>query len=243
MATENISLNNADTKQVTFDGQEVCFLHIDGVEVWRKNPSDVPNTFIRRKQNGGDGRGTSNTTIWNPGFGFTSASQVTGFLNGSHFTDNIGLTGTFGEPHRRDIVWRGCTLNSTGGIKTIFASNGTRSDYLSAQSTSVEDDDDEGDTERSWLLGNQGTIFNCFTTYYHSVNGLKVRNAAGFSGTTYAAIHPFFRNRSDVLIIANGVYIDVNRLAQVSPEITGKACGETFAKLSILATESGGYGD
>lgn len=241
MATENISLDNADTKQITFDGQEVCFLHIDGVEVWRKNPSDVPDTFIRRIQRGGDGN--SNTTIWNPGFGFTSASQVTGFLNGSHDTDNIGLTDTYGSPDKRDIVWRGCTLNSTGGIKTIFASNGTGSDFLSAQSGSIEDDDDEGDTKRSWLLGNQGTIFNCFTIYEHSTYGPRVRRAAGFSGTTYAAIHPFFRNRSDVTIIANGVYMDVNRLGQVSPEITGKACGETFAKLSILATESGGYAD
>jgi len=241
MATQNVDFNNTTTKRVTFNDKDVCAVEFNGTEIWRKNPSNVPDTFIRRTQRGGDGN--SHTTIWNPGYGFTSASQVTGFLNGSHFTDNIGLEDVYGDYKKRNITWRGCTLNSTGGIKTIFASNGTRSDYLSAQSGSIEDDDDEGDVELSWLLGNEGTIFNCFTTWYHSYHGIRVRRASGFSGTTYAAIHSFFKDRSDVLIVGNGVYMDVNRLAQVSAEITGKTCGETFAKLSILATESGGYAD
>ena len=250
MATQNISLDNADTSSVVYEengvDKEVCYLVIDGQEVWRKNPR-MPNVYIRRNQRGPQNQ-TSHTTIYNPGYGFTSPSQVTGFLNGSLATDNIGLTGTFGEPKKRNIEWQGCTLNSTGGIATIYAANSTRSDYLSVQSTGVEDDDDEGDKSYSWILGNKGTILVPYTIYTYPSNygyyagRTVVRRTTSFTNS-YVLVNASFSNRSDVVLQGSSTLMRLSTFESVNAEITGHVCGESFAYLSIYATEAGGYGD
>jgi hypothetical protein len=247
MAAQNISLDNADTSSVIYGGdgvdKEVCYLVIDGQEVWRKNPK-MPNVYIRRIQRGGDG--DSHTTIYNPGFGFPSASQVTSWLNGSSMTNNLGMTDVYGDYKNRSITWRGCTLNSTGGIATIFASNGTRSDYLSAQSGSDEDDDDEGDKNMSWVLGNKGTIlgaYNVLTYTSGSRRGQKYLRTVYNWSDAYVPISSTFSNRSDVTLVSGATMMSINTFDLGNAEITGKDCGESFARLSILATESGGAAD
>jgi hypothetical protein len=153
------------------------------------------NTYIQTSDQPGvpyaTGQSRGLIQIFNRGRGFTSGSQVTGFLNagaGTHTWNRSVLGHTF--------VWKNCTLNSEGGIQNINIgdayssgigsrtwgrmggnsntsfSNGNYGDY--------EDDDDEPNHVGSIILGNRGTIlvpYHRFTWGTSSANVVSNSNA------------------------------------------------------------------